>query len=149
MSACCRMQAVGIIEWYAAQVFFNKLHSWLIKSSNAKWKFFVWRTKDAWEVSRDQLKVFHHEKLGSGAFCFVFKGRASRAAPYPLRNSSIFQANWRGKLRFAHSNLAWQHNVSKTAKWRSSSCRNTQMTLQRTSLCKRSSSWSALAITHI
>uniref|UniRef100_A0A914VA04 Protein kinase domain-containing protein n=1 Tax=Plectus sambesii TaxID=2011161 RepID=A0A914VA04_9BILA len=38
-------------------------------------------TKDAWEVSSDQLKIFDHEKLGSGAFCIVFKGKLVGKAP--------------------------------------------------------------------
>uniref|UniRef100_A0A914VBH8 Protein kinase domain-containing protein n=1 Tax=Plectus sambesii TaxID=2011161 RepID=A0A914VBH8_9BILA len=38
-------------------------------------------TRDAWEVSSDQLKIFNNEKLGSGAFCFVFKGKLVGKAP--------------------------------------------------------------------
>uniref|UniRef100_A0A914V1C6 Protein kinase domain-containing protein n=1 Tax=Plectus sambesii TaxID=2011161 RepID=A0A914V1C6_9BILA len=38
-------------------------------------------TRDAWEVSSDKLKIFNHEKLGSGAFCVVFKGKLEGEAP--------------------------------------------------------------------
>uniref|UniRef100_A0A914WIH3 Protein kinase domain-containing protein n=1 Tax=Plectus sambesii TaxID=2011161 RepID=A0A914WIH3_9BILA len=38
-------------------------------------------TRDAWEVSNDQLRIFNHEKLGSGAFCVVFKGKLEGKAP--------------------------------------------------------------------
>uniref|UniRef100_A0A914WLP0 Protein kinase domain-containing protein n=1 Tax=Plectus sambesii TaxID=2011161 RepID=A0A914WLP0_9BILA len=38
-------------------------------------------TRDAWEVSSDRLKVFDNEKLGSGAFCLVFKGKLEGKAP--------------------------------------------------------------------
>uniref|UniRef100_A0A914X544 Protein kinase domain-containing protein n=1 Tax=Plectus sambesii TaxID=2011161 RepID=A0A914X544_9BILA len=38
-------------------------------------------TRDAWEVSSDQLKIFDHEKLGSGAFCVVYKGKLVGKAP--------------------------------------------------------------------
>uniref|UniRef100_A0A914VJA9 Protein kinase domain-containing protein n=1 Tax=Plectus sambesii TaxID=2011161 RepID=A0A914VJA9_9BILA len=38
-------------------------------------------TRDAWEVSSDQLKIFNNEKLGSGAFCVVFKGKLVGKAP--------------------------------------------------------------------
>uniref|UniRef100_A0A914W0I2 Protein kinase domain-containing protein n=1 Tax=Plectus sambesii TaxID=2011161 RepID=A0A914W0I2_9BILA len=38
-------------------------------------------TRDAWEVSSHHLKIFDHMKLGSGAFCVVFKGTLEGQAP--------------------------------------------------------------------
>uniref|UniRef100_A0A914UJ95 Protein kinase domain-containing protein n=1 Tax=Plectus sambesii TaxID=2011161 RepID=A0A914UJ95_9BILA len=38
-------------------------------------------TRDAWEVASGQLIINDHEKLGSGAFCVVFKGRLEGKAP--------------------------------------------------------------------
>uniref|UniRef100_A0A914VUW2 Protein kinase domain-containing protein n=1 Tax=Plectus sambesii TaxID=2011161 RepID=A0A914VUW2_9BILA len=47
------------------------------------------RTRDAWEISNDQLKIFDHEKLGSGAFCVVFKGKLEGKAPICKIQASV------------------------------------------------------------
>jgi hypothetical protein len=50
---------------------------------------------DGWEIVADNLIVFHHQKLGSGAFAAVFKGAltelpafASRQRKYVIEDKS-------------------------------------------------------------
>uniref|UniRef100_A0A914WBN2 Protein kinase domain-containing protein n=1 Tax=Plectus sambesii TaxID=2011161 RepID=A0A914WBN2_9BILA len=44
---------------------------------------------DDWTVPRDQLEILYDQKLGSGAFCCVYKGKLSGPAPVCKINPSI------------------------------------------------------------